>query len=73
MASARNIYKEVGSAVRVRRKKLRLSQEKLAEKADFTRNYIGQIERGEKKATLEAFTKVARALGVKVCDLLRDV
>jgi len=36
-----------------------LSQEKLAEKADMTRNYIGQIERAEKKVTLDALWRIA--------------
>jgi transcriptional regulator with XRE-family HTH domain len=39
----------VGEAVRAERERANLSQEELAEKADLTRNYIGQIERAEKK------------------------
>jgi transcriptional regulator with XRE-family HTH domain len=39
-----------------------LSQEQLAEKAGLHSTYIGQLERGEKNATLESVEKVARAL-----------
>jgi transcriptional regulator with XRE-family HTH domain len=45
----------------------------LAEKSDFTRNYIGDIERGEKKATVEALAKIAKALKCRVRDLVWDV
>jgi transcriptional regulator with XRE-family HTH domain len=63
----------LGEAVRAKRKKARLSQERLAEKADLTRNYIGNIERAENKVTLEALAKVAKALKCRVRDLVWDV
>jgi transcriptional regulator with XRE-family HTH domain len=63
----------LGEAVRVERKKAGLSQEALAEKAGFTRNYIGDIERGEKKATVEALAKIAKALTCRLRDLVWDV
>jgi transcriptional regulator with XRE-family HTH domain len=50
-----------------------LSQEKLAEKADLTRNYIGQIERAEKRIHLETLAKIAKALGVRVRDLVAKI
>jgi transcriptional regulator with XRE-family HTH domain len=63
----------VGESVRARRKKASLSQEQLAEKADLTRNYIGDIERAEKRITLETLDKIAKALGVRVRDLVKDI
>lgn len=71
--SSRRIYRLLGEAVRAERKKARLSQEELAEKADLTRNYIGDIERAEKKITLEALAKIAKALKCRVRDLVWDV
>jgi len=50
-----------------------LSQEQLAEKADVTRNYIGEIERGEKRVTLDTLAKVAKALKIRVAELTRDI
>lgn len=73
MPSARNLYRIVGSAVRVHRKRTGLSQEQLAEKADVTRNYIGEIERGEKRVTLDTLAKVAKALKIRVAELTRDI
>jgi transcriptional regulator with XRE-family HTH domain len=71
--TSRRIYKTLGEAVRSERKKARFSQEDLAERADFTRNYIGDIERGEKKPTVEALAKIAKALKCRVRDLVWDV
>lgn len=68
-SSSRKIYRILGEAVRVKRKKARLSQEQLAEKADLTRNYIGDIERAEKKITLETLAKIAKALKCRVREL----
>jgi transcriptional regulator with XRE-family HTH domain len=50
-----------------------MSQEKLAEKADLNRNYIGEIERAEKNITLETLERIAKALGVRVRDLIDDL
>jgi transcriptional regulator with XRE-family HTH domain len=72
-STSRRIYRVLGEAVRVRRKKARLSQEQLAEKADLTRNYIGDIERAEKKITLETLAKLAKALRCRVRDLAWDI
>jgi transcriptional regulator with XRE-family HTH domain len=72
-SSSRRIYRVLGEAIRARRKKARLSQEQLAEKADLTRNYIGDIERAEKKITLETLAKIAKALKCRVRDLIWDI
>lgn len=63
----------MGASIRARREKFRLSQEQLAEKADVTRNYIGDIERAEKKVTLETLAKIAKALKCRVRDLAWNV
>jgi transcriptional regulator with XRE-family HTH domain len=72
-SSSRRIYRVLGEAIRARRKKARLSQEQLAEKADLTRNYIGDIERAEKKITLETLAKIAKVLKCRVRDLVWDM
>ncbi|MDB6021280.1 MAG: hypothetical protein JWQ04_1137 [Pedosphaera sp.] len=66
------IYRVVGETIRAERKKARMSQEKLAEKADLNRNYVGEIERAEKKITLETLEKIAKVFRLHVRDLLRD-
>jgi len=64
------VSKILGETIRAKRIKAGLSQEKLAEKADLARNYIGNIERAEYKVTVEALARIAKALGVRVCDLV---
>ena len=63
----------LGETIRLCRKEQRLSQEALAEKADLHHNYVGELERGEKAATVDTLFKIAKALGVKVRDLVVDV
>jgi len=62
-----------GETIRSRRKVLDMSQEKLAEKAELHHNYIGEIERGEKAASIDTIVKIAKALRVRVGDLFSDV
>ena len=63
----------VGERIRTIRNGVTLTQEKLAEKADVHHNFIGEIERGNMNVSLDALVKIARALGVKVKDLIGDV
>ena len=60
----------MGETIRSYRRTARMSQEKLAEKADLHHNYIGEIERGEKAATIDTLLKIAKALAVRPADLL---
>lgn len=61
-----------GDKVRELRKEKGLSQEELSFKADLHRTYIGMIERAEKNITLTNIEKIAKALDVKVKDLLDE-
>lgn len=65
--------KTLGENIRLQRKNVGLSQEKLAEKADLHHNFVGELERGEKAATIDSMTKIAKALRVKVRDLVEGV
>jgi transcriptional regulator with XRE-family HTH domain len=60
----------IGETVLKHRMKAELSQEALAEKADIHPNYVGRIERGECAPTVEILLKIAKALGIKVRDLV---
>jgi len=73
VASPLRLYQTLGETIRVERVKAGLSQEDLAEKASLTRNYIGQIERAEKRIHLETLAKIARAMRLRVSDLTRDI
>ncbi len=52
------------------RKKLKYSQEDLAEHADLHRTYIGTIERCEQRITISSLAKIANGLKVEPYLLL---
>ncbi len=54
------IQSELGLRIRYYRKQRGLSQEKLAELCSLHPTYIGQIERGEKNATIESLYHMIR-------------
>lgn len=64
------INKRVGINIRKYREKKCWSQEQLAFEADLHRAYIGQIERGEKNIGLINLEKIAKALKIKLKELL---
>lgn len=68
-----NILKKFGEKVREVRLENKLSQEKLAEKANLHRTYIGMIERGEKNITLLNISKISMALSVKPFELFKGL
>jgi XRE family transcriptional regulator, regulator of sulfur utilization len=73
VAAVQKHRKILGETIRSYRKRAGLSQEKLAEKADLHHNYVGEIERGEKAATVDTLVKVAKALGVHPRDLVEEL
>ena len=68
-----SIATELGNRIRFYRKQRHLSQEALAELCNFHPTYIGQLERGEKNATLESVNKVSQGLGISINKLLVDI
>ncbi|MCL2228122.1 MAG: helix-turn-helix domain-containing protein [Oscillospiraceae bacterium] len=54
----------IGERIRAYRTRAGMTQMKLAERAGVHHTYIGQLERGEKNASLETIEKVARALNL---------
>ena len=65
--------KILGQRIRNYRVGKGLSQEKLAELSGCHPTYIGQIERGEKNATVESVEKIAAALGVTLSELFEKL
>lgn len=68
-----NITKELGLRIRYYRKEQHLTQEQLAEMCDLHPTYIGQIERGEKNATIESIYRIAIGLNLPISKLLENV
>ena len=67
------IAKSVGQRIRNYRTRQGLSQEKLAELSGCHPTYIGQLERGEKNATLESIDKIATALNISLSKLFEKL
>ena len=58
------LSREIGKRIRNYRMQQKLSQDELAEKCSLHPTYIGQVERGEKNATIESINKIAAGLNV---------
>jgi len=66
------LSKLIGQRIRNYRTKQKLSQERLAELSGCHPTYIGQVERGEKKASIETLVCLCNAMGVSPMVLLQD-
>ncbi|HUI06514.1 MAG TPA: helix-turn-helix transcriptional regulator [Verrucomicrobiae bacterium] len=66
-------YRVIGEAIRTYRKKAGFTQERLSELADLHPNYLGEIERGETMVSLFALIRIAKALRVRLRDLVADI
>lgn len=64
---------DLGQAIRKRRQAKNISQEALAEIADFDRTYISLLERGERNPSFTNLCRVAAALGVTPSELLKGI
>lgn len=73
MGSTPQFQRVLGQSIRQHRKRTGLSLEKLAEKADLHHNYVGDVERGLENISVAALVRVAKALGVRVRDLVNDL
>ena len=63
----------VGEKIRVCRKQAGMSQEKLSEKADLSPKYLGEVERGYVNISLDSLLRIAKALNVRVRDLVKEI
>ena len=68
-----DIAKILGQRIRNYRTTRGLSQEKLAELSGCHPTYIGQLERGEKNATVESIEKISSALNVPLSTLFEQL
>ena len=62
----------LGHAIRQRREKMGLSQEKLGEIVDCHRNYVGLIERGQQNITVDMLGRFAAAMNCSVAVLVTE-
>jgi transcriptional regulator with XRE-family HTH domain len=58
------LRKLVGKNIRLHRKEVGLTQEKLAWSADLTSDYVGSLERGEVNVSIDALERLAKVLKI---------
>jgi DNA-binding XRE family transcriptional regulator len=64
-------FVKLGLQIKKIREGKNLTQQKLADKVGLHLSYIGNIEIGAKRPSLETLFQIAEELGVKVSDLFR--
>jgi transcriptional regulator with XRE-family HTH domain len=70
MNAAPRLSEAFAAVLRRRRLQRGLSQEALAEAAGIHHTYVGLIERGQRKPTIEVAERLAAALGEKLSTLI---
>ncbi len=65
-------YLALGKRIRRARQQLHLTQEKLADRVGVSVSFIGHVERGTRKASIETIVALCNALGVSADALLCD-
>jgi transcriptional regulator with XRE-family HTH domain len=68
-----DISKLLGKRIKVLRVERELKQSELAQLIDSDPSYVGRIERGEINITIETFARIAKPLGVKPSDILKQI
>lgn len=64
------IYNRVGLNIKMERKLKNLTQEQLATKMGYSKSFIGSIERGSRRCTLEDIERIAAALELDPMKLI---
>ncbi len=66
--------KDLGLRIRNLRIEAKLTQEELAEAADISPVYLGEVERGQKVMGIDKFINIVKALGVSAdCVLCNEL
>ena len=68
-----DIAKTIGQRIRNYRTMQGLSQERLAEMSGCHPTYVGQLERGEKNATIESIERISAALSISLSRLFEKM
>lgn len=66
----RELYKNIGNRLLVKRRELRYTQEQMAELLGVSTGFYGMIERGEKAPSIERLVIIYEKLGTDITYLL---
>ena len=64
-----NVEKQLGMRIRYLRMQKKWSQEDLALEAGVNKNYLSDLERGERNPTVKILEKIAKAFGISLEEL----
>jgi transcriptional regulator with XRE-family HTH domain len=70
MAKSERCYRDIGRQIRSKREARGLSQSVLAEAVGWSRGHLAHVEAGKYRVQVHHLPKLARALKVRVRDLL---
>ena len=65
------ISTKIGLKIVLERIKRKLSQEKLAELSDLSKNSLGAIERGTSSPSIDTLDRIAAALEIELSELVK--
>ncbi len=65
--------KTFGSRIQELRKKNNLTQSELAEKIGLSTNFIGMVERGERKTSVDKIFKLAKAFNISLAQFFETL
>lgn len=65
-------YRSLGQRIRKQRKAQRMTQEQLAERAGISLSFLGHIERGTRKASVETLVNISNALSLPLDTMLQE-
>ncbi len=66
------LLNQLAQKIKRQRKKLNISQEKLAEKCDFDRTYISLLERAKRNPSYLSLMKLCIGLEIELIELLKE-
>lgn len=62
-----------GIVLREQRKKLSITQDELAHRSNLDRTFVGLLERGQRKPSLDTIFALSRGLGIRPSELIAEV
>lgn len=63
-------FRDVGERIRIEREKFEISREKFAELLNLSPFFVGQIERGERKMSIDTLINISECLHVSIDYLI---
>jgi transcriptional regulator with XRE-family HTH domain len=65
-------YEEIGNRIRIERENFDMTREKLSELVNLSPYFLGQIERGERKMSINTLIKISECLHISIDYLFFD-